>query len=621
MSGTLALAASIAAMNRDQVEHLLATRRPPSSAGDPLSLAGELLRVDSISRAVSRLPRESLSALGGDPPVILHEVAESHAHDGEILRLAPLAQDDEEAGEITRDLLSVGLLGIAEGEPVRLPEVTAVLEALLGDRGVELTPSAGQNAMNRWPTDAQATNRGDDEAHPDPDTSHWYAQALTAVSHLAECLRALARQPGRLNRNGSLAVATARVLADTASITERDAMLALTTLRQAGMLDEHDREFAPSPRGTLWLSLAHVERWIEIATTAIAAMPAPLVSTRREHLAAAVASLPERFPLLPEAELEAARASLEQLEYLGLAVQGHLTAPALALLGGPEAAGDTHRLASRDMPQSVPGVYVQPDLSVVVPGPLLPEDEALLARLSELEQPGVASTRRITEATLQAAFERGLSADEAGASLARLSLTGVPQPLEYLLTAAGQRAGSISLQEHHGDEGRTLITVSRPAIADTLLADRALQHLQLQRIGDTELVARLRADHALAALSDARHPATLTAASESASAPTPAPAPAPIEAAPLTATLDIAEQASRIIEAGAAAPGDFTRRLELAIRDRACVDVTVDIGGGSAGIRTFTVLPMSLDAGRLRALDQAADVERTLPVNLITAVD
>ncbi|KTR83580.1 hypothetical protein NS354_10395, partial [Leucobacter chromiiresistens] len=76
----------------------------------------------------------------------------------------------------------------------------------------------------------------------------------------------------------------------------------------------------------------------------------------------------------------------------------------------------------------------------------------------------------------------------------------------------------------------------------------------------------------------------------------------------------------RVFTAARSEPGtgDFTRRLELAIRDRSPVRVTAEARGE---VRTFTLLPVSVSAGRLRAADQSAGVERTLPITLITAVE
>src|SRR5690606_17098825 len=118
-------------------------------------------------------------------------------------------------------------------------------------------------------------------------------------------------------------------------------------------------------------------------------------------------------------------------------------------------------VARRDMPAAAPGVYIQPDLSVIVPGPLSPDDEAALARLSVPEQTGIASTRRITESALAEALERGVDADGARDTFARLSLTGIPQPLDYMLASLAERVRSIVVHDHFGGEARTRIDVAR----------------------------------------------------------------------------------------------------------------------------------------------------------------
>ena len=64
--------------------------------------------------------------------------------------------------------------------------------------------------------------------------------------------------------------------------------------------------------------------------------------------------------------------------------------------------------------------------------------------------------------------------------------------------------------------------------------------------------------------------------------------------------------------------GDLTRRLKLAIRERSTVRVVAVAGDDE---REFTLLPVSLQGGRLRATDQVAGVERTLPVSAITTVE
>ena len=83
-----------------------------------------------------------------------------------------------------------------------------------------------------------------------------------------------------------------------------------------------------------------------------------------------------------------------QAEDLGLTLHGHLTPVAEALLRGDE--GAVVAIAERDIPGNVPGVYLQPDLSIIVPGPLPPEDEAVLNAISETEQLGPAASLRVS---------------------------------------------------------------------------------------------------------------------------------------------------------------------------------------------------------------------------------
>nr|WP_245190323.1 helicase-associated domain-containing protein [Leucobacter exalbidus] len=335
------------------------------------------------------------------------------------------------------------------------------------------------------------------------------------------------------------------------------------------------------------------------------------------------------------------------------------------------------------LPAAAVNVYLQPDLTVLAPGPLDPQSEALLAELTLPEQIGPASMRRITEASLAAAFERGLTPAEARETFERLSFTGVPQPLDYLLTSVAERIGRIVVQEHYGAEGRSRIRVALPALAETVLVDRQLQHLQLTRAsaslpGDvTVLFSRLRPDHVVTAFSEARYhaslagdpaarglnsrgtgaastsavtePTTYTGADAATELPAESPdAPAvasggeeqaqPDSAAPDTAAIAVSAPATAATTDEAPAPhpyealiervfvaartepeaAAFTRRLELAIRDKTPVNVTAESRGQR---RTFKLLPVALTDGRLRATDGPAGVERTFPVSMIVSVD
>ena len=629
MSGTLALASALAEMDRDALHALVAARRPYAAAGitDPIGLAAELLRPDSIQRAILPLDRGALH--------VLAQLAELPGTGG---------PRSAEPGT-TAALTALGLVGAQRGEPVALPEVTEALQAALAEAGV----TAAELAAGPAPREQNAATG---------DTGTWYSPALTAIGQSAEILRALAARPLKLNRNGTVAVAAVRALADATGIDAGVVPRALTALDAAELTAaQPDAQLLlTTAAARAWLAHDHRARWEQLAEALLAALPQALRRTLSEvpgRLAEANERIPHRFPLLPSAERAAATAYVEVAEQFGCTVDGVLSPPALALLAGDTAAA--RELIAQDTPGVAPGVYVQPDLSVVVPGPLAPADEAALAAISRPEQIGVASTRRISEGSLGDALEQGITPAAAREFISGLSLTGVPQPLEYLLSSRAERVGELVVHEHTGDEGRTRVAVARPELAETLLVDRALQHLQLMRglptaDGAAQLFSRLRAEHVLSALADARYqpssavagaapdaaPAgsgptgseaagsdsagseSTGAASAGAAGSDPHPPTAATPVAPLTEAL--IALVDRVHTAARSEPGtgEFTRHLELAMRDKRPVRVTAEARGQ---VHEFTLLPVSVSGGRLRATDQLAGVERTLPVSMITAVE
>ncbi|UOQ59968.1 helicase-associated domain-containing protein [Leucobacter rhizosphaerae] len=591
MSGTLALASAIAGMDRETLSALVLQRRPQAAAGvsDPIGLASELLRADAVQRILAPLDTTRLAAL---------------------LRLAdadPESVDPALVDELTR----LGLVGTDDGRPAALPEVTEAIRSGLATAGVEIDPS------NLGPVPEL-------EGDPVHDTSVWYASAVTAVGQAAEILRLVLERPGRLNRNGSIAVATIRLIAESSSVEFADASFALRALERAGLItaSKASQLLLAAPGASDWLAASYGDRWVALAEAALAKMPAPVrgaLDATPAHLTEAVELLPHRFPLLPAAELAAAAEFARSAEHLGLTVEGALSDPARALLDGDAAAA--RAVLARDLPAIASGIYVQPDLSLVVPGPLAPEDEAEIAALSRPEHVGVATTRRVTEASLADAIERGATVESARAAFTRLSLTGMPQPLDYLLTSLADRVGTIVVADHLGDEGRTRVTVSRPELGQTILVDRSLQHVQftLSTSNRGVLYSRLRPEHVIAALTDARYPASLASARlETRPIPRLDGPSGPVDSGALAP--ELATLVDRVFLAARSEPGtgDFTRLLELAIRERGTVRVTAEARGQ---VHVFTLLPVSLSGGRLRATDAAAGMERTLPVSTITAVE
>lgn len=613
MSGTLALASALAAMSQETLGSLVRQRRVQgaSHVSDPIGLATELLRPETLTRALAPLHRGHLAQL-----LQISETASATA-------CASGSPDAVVIDALTR----LGLLGLQDAVPVPLPEVTAALRAGLKTAGITAT---SLNSISS-PATARSTT---------PDTHTWYASALTSIGESAEVLRMLRDHPGRLNRSGSIAVATVRSLSELTSIEIDDTSLILDALNQAGLLwaEPASQRLSPHANAEAWLTLSRGERWLVLAQAMLGAMPQTLresLDSTEADLAVAAAALPHLFPLLPAPLCKAATAFVAATDHLGITVQGTLSEPAKLLISADMAAA--RELLSAELPPPAPGIYVQPDLSIVIPGTLDPADESGIATLSHPEHIGVAITRRVSETSLIEALERGVSANDARELFTRLSLTGIPQPLDYLLTSIAERSGNIMVSAHQGSQGQSRIDVSRPELGDTIAVDRSVQHLQLTRSDEDAhvLYSKLRPEHVIAALNASRYPAspvstpkpTVAAAHGSGiSNITPDPLAANTDvfstphdtAEPLTPELE--GLVKRVFLAARSEPGtgDFTRLLELAIRDRSMVQVTAEARGQT---HVFTLLPVSLSNGRLRATDTSAGMERTLPVGMITAVE
>ncbi len=549
MSGPLSLATAIATMDRGRLERLVANRRvlSPTAVHEPLGLALELLRADSIARALQAAHREQLEAL------------------------LELSAGGQPGGAVRDALLDAGLVGIGaaegdaeHGELVPLHEVLAQLEEF-GFAASESSAQASQRTL---------------------DTSGWFGPALTSVRRAAQLLRIVAEHPLRLGRKGRPAVTAVRELADALRCEAEPIDRLVDVVRAAGLLAESkDRSgtvhLIVSARAADWLALGYPERWLALAEAAAGEFDTRLRSTLAQaggDLRLVVQRIPHDYPLLPEPEREGFRRLADCAEDLGLTVDGMLSPAASALLavaGRESGARAALEIAEQQIPAPVAGVYLQPDLSLIVPGPLTPDDEAAVSAITETEQLGPAASLRLSASSLARAARRGFEPSSVRELLVRLSLTGIPQPLEYLLRDLERKlAMQAEAQPQYGEPPRS--------------ASRPRQPLPVARVADPRPGQRTESRSEQQAEPDAAD--------------------------------GLAAMVERVLASSADAgdEGDLTRRLKLAIRDRSAVQVTAVAG---ADERVFTLLPVSLQCGRLRATDQQAGVERTLPGSAITAVD
>ncbi|MDJ1372051.1 helicase-associated domain-containing protein [Gulosibacter molinativorax] len=315
-----------------------------------------------------------------------------------------------------------------------------------------------------------------------------------------------------------------------------------------------------------------------------------------------------------------AAAQVDSAAALGLVDRGEFTLLGALVLDDDRA--EAADLLAQHLPEEVTQVYVQPDQTILSPGPLSGALDQKLRQVADLERRALASEYRVTPASLSRALNGGMTEESIRALLAEISLTGIPQPVDYLITSTAASHGKVRVQAYdRAASSSTRIRVEDAQLRDALEVDTAIGTLALRREGE-DLVSRVAPAVVLAALLDARYPAVLEGASgalvsqRSRTIATPQrPQPGP------TAAKTAAELA---VQAASSDQHDdrgtwIQRRLEIARRNRAEVHVAIDVPGKDSV--TLALVPLSVGPQRLRALDLDADVERTLPMRSILSID
>ncbi|PPG03277.1 hypothetical protein C5E06_12840 [Pseudoclavibacter sp. RFBI5] len=486
-----------------------------------------------------------------------------------------LASGEPEALQTAR------LRGLAVGTP-EAPELLSTTASALSELLAASPDAAEFDASNLAPL-PQATER-----------AHSAAQlAADAIASLDLAPRAYRDGRGGLQ----LGATTVRRIA--AELHTEQAVLSplFEWMLDLGLCSPVSDAMRPTSLGRVFRLSAPLSRWRQLADCWLAEL-----------------RVADRTGLLVDAESHAT----PQTELLGITVEGQLSQ--LGVLLAQDDLDGAADLLEASLPDEVPGVYLQPDLSIIAPGPLAPADEQELQSVASLERRGLASSYRLSEASVTHALGTGLSIGEIKATLTRLSLTGIPQPVEYLLREASNRHGRVRVREHPVRPG-TIVTSQDPALMDALRVDAAVAPLGLRQSGEGALVSSASRDTVVLMLLDARYPASAENATGQLVPLRPRETAPARERRPSEAALRFADalhdEATRL-DAGDDAQTWVQRQLEVARRAKSEVTVRVDLGGGKE--TTLRLVPMSVAAGRLRARDLAADVERTLPIRAILEV-
>ena len=549
------LAVWLAAAADAELELLFTERgvRPDAAWNDFFDAAEALLDPASVERAVSALPRDDASALAR-------------------------AAAGQDAGP-NRDRL------------------TAL--ALLDQDGALFGPVADAVAGREV---AAASDLAQPPSASDDASAGAAEQAFATVARLADLLLAARESPLALLATGLLAAGEKKRLSEAGIDPEHaDDLRALAA--DAALVRTQERRVIPTAAGEEWLRLGFADRWTRLVTAFRAALPTGI---RSGDGWLPPMSWSGAYPW--DAAWPAAERHLQRRAHLLGLIANDGTEPGWAERLRRGADADAEPL-TRFVPVEVDRVFLQNDLTAIAPGPLVPALEVRLRGMVERDSAQSSSYRFTPES-----ITRGLVEGETEASivefLTALSLTGMPQPLAYLVAQTAQRHGLVRVwTSEHG----TTVTSSDSHLIETMNVDRALRPLALTA-EDGMLTSRVRADTVYWALVDARYPATLVDVDGQAVSTqrTPVPEESAVQKSPSYETLIARLREHQGPDADAAW---LDRELEAAVRQRAVVVVEVGMPDGSS--RELTLEASGLGGGRLRGRDRAADVERTLPVSSI----
>ncbi|MBT1632392.1 helicase-associated domain-containing protein [Curtobacterium flaccumfaciens] len=585
MTTTADLAARLRAMPDDALERLVAARRLPTAAlaetgpqriTDFFDLAEALRSDDAVDAAVEHLPRATILALRDG---------------GAVDALGPAIE-----------------LGLADEDGAVDDAVAARVAAHPDLTSLDEQPGGPEQVRPAAPAlDAAALERA---------RTTGAEQAFATMTVLAELLRAVDAGAVRELVKGGIGMPLARTLAERIGTDAELVAGRLALLDGIGFADPDTGRWIVTDAGHAWLLAGWPKRWVSL----VAAWSDTLPPAVHQVLDLADGDLRDLVPLgrwaypagsrwLDALLLDVAGTAAS----LGLAVDGIVTSTGRALLDG-----DAEQAAD-DLPGTVERVYLQHDLTVIAPGPLAPVDDDALRTVAVLEAPGLAARYRISEDTLRAAFRAGHSRDDLLSLLGRLSATGIPQPLAYLIDQVAGRDGSIVVDRGPGGVGTEVRGTADQL--DLVGVDAELRQLAWERPDLTTLTTRYPPHVVHTALEDQRYPAVLTTAARPEAHHGPPGRRSPTGRSPEQSAHALVERLRLTTQRGDAEPEQewLGRQIDLAVRGRTPIRVTVRMPDGSE--RPFSIVPTSVAAGRVRGRDTAVDVERTLPLSLVVSVE
>lgn len=484
------------------------------------------------------------------------------------------------------------------------------------------------------------------------------------LTDLAALVRSWSAHPPAVLRGGGLGVRDLRELATTLQCSTERAALIVELAAASGLVGKHDGD-----HGTVWAPTHHAaaqlreplaQQWEQLASQWLDSTRASwLVGTRTEkgtvraaldpdlnrswaavlrrrvlHALAAwpAGTAPDDDAVTNHLEWDSPKSAppaatvsaiLSEAAHLGITGAGALSAAGRALISPDGAAADAF-LA--DLPAALGEVFIQGDLTGVVPGRPEPELADLLQDVADVESRGSAMAVRFTADSIGRALDAGWQAEAILAELTRVSATPVPQALEYLIGDAARIHGRLRV-----GRASAFVRAQDEAAAAAVVADPSLASLGLRAIAPTVLICRVGADELATLLRRSGHPVLIEGADGTLSAPgdTPiragAPLPQPATSRSVTDNPDalaalIARLRSREAATGdGSEPAHLLQKLQAAsAHDR---EITLTVAAADGATQRHRVRALGIAGGRARVVDLRSETEITVAVHRIIDVE
>lgn len=517
-----------------------------------LSLAKALVEPDAITRHLSQLTSE---------------------------QLAGLAQYPRESGNTDQEWIDQLLVWSDGMVSSRFPEVDEVWQQL----SVQLTPGSP----------ADETSSGGTRVEPD------VSAVFAGLEQLERLLRDLETNPVltpcRPDRSELQGLAKLREesVESLAKLVDASCRLGLTHYDETGVrVTTSGQKWRSRGPRVKWLSL--LVQWRDsLPTWWPRALPATLTAQSVAELAA------HDYPLV---DATGAQLLVEDAERLGLSKAGQTTTVNI----WSDSLGDDLQAI---LPPEATQLYPDGPDSVIATGPLSDESEQMVRSFSRWISGHLAPRFRISQASVCAALQRGVPADELMQRVQSFIPSGMGNTITEMVVDAIDQATSLSVS---ADGATTLVRSSHPLRLSLILADRRLSEASFSDSHEG-LTSPLSPERIHELLLAEGYPHLVTTASGDVVVPPEAQA----EHAPEGWSVDAATALLERLNTEHSRRQLVNDAVELAIAEKCPIALDVAMGENTVTIR---LEPHALKNGRLRGRDTRSDVERTIPVSHVVGV-